>query len=230
MRGVSHARSAAGGLPAAALYGLSFTLAAGSFAVVRGDAGAGKDLLLRLLGLFESPHSGALVVEGQETRGWSEEQRAELRTHRLGLLFAAPFLLPSMTVAENIAMPMLRHSCADPVEAARRAEELLAFAGLAGLAQTPAGDLSQEDQYAAAIARALAHQPPLLLVEELDAELEGDSLRRLAGLLRTAAEARGVCVLATASPAFPAALAHRRFELAEGRLVSDSALLPVSAL
>lgn len=194
--------------------GFSLGFPAGSFTVLRGEEGSGKEGLFRLLGLFAAPETGELLVEGQGTRAWSEGQRNEFRARRFGYVLAAPFLLPGLTLAENIAMPLFKHSAASAAEAVERAEELLVFTGLAGRAQTRAGELTLEDQYAVAIARALAIAPAYLLVEEIDADLQGEALRRVAGLLREVAEQKAVTVIATASLGWPSELSGRTIDLA----------------
>jgi putative ABC transport system ATP-binding protein len=227
LHGVSHAGTPAEGEPTAPLRALSLILRGGSFTVIRGDAASGKHALLRVLGLFETPEKGEVIFEGEPTGRWNDDRRAERRAHRCGLLFSAPFLLPSLTVAENIAMPMFKVGGASTADASGRAAALLAFTGLADRAQTAAGELSQEEQYAAAIARALANQPALLLVEDLDATLNGEALVRVAGLLRAAAKQFGIAVAASVSLDFHASGTERILELVAGRFPAEPALPPV---
>ena len=107
--------------------GLDASFAPGRFHVLRGPDGCGKNLLLRWLGLLQPPEAGEVLVQGSATRALSEEARAELRTQRFGFVFAAPFLLTSFSVIENVAMPLFKVSQVTPEEARRRTEALLGF-------------------------------------------------------------------------------------------------------
>lgn len=223
LRGVSHAAHASPEGESASLRGISCAFARGEVSLVRGAVEEGRRTLFRLLGLFELPEEGDLFFQGETVRGWSEIQRAEFRMHHLGQILAAPFLLAGLSAAENVAMPLFKLINLSEGEAAERTETLLTFTGLSGLGPAVAGDLSLEDQYRVALARALAHQPDLLLVEDLDGRLAGEPLRRISLLLREAAEQFELTVIAGGSAALPPEGAARVLDLAGGHFVSDTA-------
>jgi lipoprotein-releasing system ATP-binding protein len=209
-----------------ALRGISATFARGRFHVLRGAAGDGRDLLLRVLGLLQAAETGEVFVQGSATRALNEEARAALRTQRFGFVFAAPFLLSSFTVIENVAMPLFKISQVEPEEARRRTEALLAFVGLAGAAETAADDLPPPAQFRAALARGLINEPSCLVVENLDGTLAGAELQSFVELLHRAGETFGTTLLASASPALPLIGRERVLDLAQGRIVGDSECPP----
>jgi ABC-type lipoprotein export system ATPase subunit len=202
---------------------LTVAFAPRTFSIVTGEPGSGARLLIRLIGLLEKPDAGEIVIEGSQVRTLSDSGQAEFRARRFGFLFSAPFLLPAFTAIENIAMPIFKLSGASAEEAGERAEMLLDFVGMTELAETDAGELSPYEQYSVAIARALANQPGILLVEGLDSSLTGESLHRINVLLRQVCDRFGTTVLVTGSPRFPWTQADRVLEIAGGRIFRDSA-------
>jgi lipoprotein-releasing system ATP-binding protein len=194
--------------------------------VVLGEERSGKHVLLRVLGLFETPDTGDVILSGIPVRSLTAEAQADLRARRFGFVFAAPFLLSSFSVIENVAMPLFKVSHVSPEEARRRTEEILAFVGLGDVAEASVDDLSTDAQYRAALARGLVHEPPILLVEELDNALAGDELCLFTDLLRRASGEFGATVVATASPALARKPSDRILEIAGGLIQRDSELLP----
>ncbi len=205
---------------------LDATFAPGRFHVLRGPAGCGKDLLLRWLGLLQAPEAGEVLVEGSATRVLSEDARAELRTQRFGFVFAAPFLLATFTVIENVAMPLFKVSQVTPEEARRRTEALLAFVGLADAAELPVEELSPRAQYQVAVARGLVNEPSFLMVENLDGTLAGEELHAFVELLHRVGERFGTTIVATASPTLPLLWPQRVLDIAGGAIAGDVELLP----
>jgi lipoprotein-releasing system ATP-binding protein len=204
---------------------LTVSFAAARFHVVLGEQRSGKHVLLRLLGLLESPDKGDVVLSGVPVHSLTAESQADLRARRFGFVFAAPFLLSSFTVIENVAMPLFKVSQVSPEEARRRTEEILAFVGLGDLAEASVDNLSNDAQYRAALARGLVHEPPILLVEELDNSLVGDELGRFTDLLRRASGEFGATVIATASPALTCKPGDHILEIAGGHIQRDSEFL-----
>ncbi len=230
LRGVSRGAGAPapGDRMGGGLHEVTLGLMPGALTVVQGEAADGTRTLLRVAGLSEPADGGTVLADGEATEGWTDEQRAGFRARRLGFVYAAPFLLPAMTAIENVAMPIFKLTGATPEEAGPQARELLAQVGLAGREEIEAGELALADQYAVAIARALANSPGALLVEELDAVLAGGALQQAASLLRQVAIERGMAVLLTVARGFPTAAADRVLELAGGRLNGEIALAGTS--
>jgi ABC-type lipoprotein export system ATPase subunit len=189
----------------------------GSVTMLAGPPGCGKNLLLRVLGLLETPDSGEVWFEGQATANLSEETRSQLRTRRCGYVFASPFLLPEFTVIENIAMPLFKICDMETEEARDRSEEMLDFAGLQKVATSR--DLPPAVQRRVALARALAARPGALFVEDLPlSEEDAEGFREL---LHRAAERFGVAVVSAIRPEGSEREGERRVQLSAGRLASE---------
>ena len=199
---------------------------AGRLHLLRGPEGCGKTALFRFAGLLEEPPAGEVRLHGEAARGLTEEARTELRTQRFGFVFAAPFLLGSFSVIENVAMPLFKISQVDPDEARRRTEALLAFVGLAGVAETVVDDLPPFPQYQVAVARGLINEPAVLMVENLDGTLQGAELEDFLVLLRKAAPAYGVAIIATASADMQPQPGDRVLDIIDGTIARDSEILP----
>ncbi len=201
---------------------VSADFAPGRFHLLSGESGG----LLRVLGLLDLPETGEVLVEGRATTALDEEARAELRAQRFGFVFAAPFLLTSFSVIENVAMPLFKISQVEPDEARRRTDRLLAFAEMSEAAESPIEDLTPRAQYHVALARGLANGPAVLFVENLDGALAGEDLASFAALLRRVPGELGATVMATASSAFPVEKGDRVLEFVRGVIVRDSLLQP----
>jgi len=201
---------------------VSADFAPARFHLLSGESGG----LLRVLGLLDLPESGEVLVGGRATTALDEPARAEIRAQRFGFVFAAPFLLTSFSVIENVAMPIFKISQVEPDEAWRCSDRLLAFADMAEAAEAPIEDLSLRAQYHVAVARGLANGPAVLFVENLDGALAGTELAGFAALLRRVPAEFGTTVIATASPAFPVEKGDRVLEFARGVIVRDSLLQP----
>lgn len=208
----------------AQLQAVQLAFAPSSFSAIRGAPGSGHALLLRVLGLLVAPQTGEVRLAGNAVQSLSSEARAALRDQRLGFVFHAPFLLPTMTVVENVAMPLFRHSESQPAEAHRRTSLVLEFVGLSEVGQKLSSELSSFDQYRASLARALVNEPLALLVEDLDTTLAGSELVEFTALLRQAAARLGVAVLSTTSPTFTPLLGDRVIDMEAGSSLRDSAL------
>jgi lipoprotein-releasing system ATP-binding protein len=213
---------------AVALRAKGLTFGRGLFHLLQGDTDSGHQLFLRVLGLLEVPDAGEVFVEGQPVRELEDEARLKLRERRFGFIFTSPFLLPGLTVIENVAMPLFKISDVGPAEARERSELLLDFAAVPDLAQVPCGTLSLCEQHRVSLARALANNPAALLVESLDGILAGDDLEGFAALLREAGSRFGVGVIATTSPQFAAGPGDRVIEVNRGEAICRDDLLPKS--
>jgi len=204
---------------------ISATFGPGGLHLVTGSSAQERALLFRLLSLSERPDSGDVLLDGKSTRELDDAERAELRARRLGLVFAAPFLLPSFSAIENIAMPLFKQAHLEPEAARSRAETALEFVGLSGCEEIAGGDLNRFEQYCVSLARAIASEPGVLLVEELDSIFSGDALRQFTALLRQAAGRFQLTAIATAASSFAAPGAGRKLSLENGMIEFDSLLL-----
>lgn len=205
---------------------VSADFASGRFHVLVGGTAGEGNALLRVLGLLDLPESGEVFVEGRATTGLDEETRAGLRAQRFGFVFAAPFLLTSFSVIENVAMPLFKVSHVEPEEARLRTGRLLAFAEMSEAAEARIDELTLRAQYHVALARGLANGPAVLFVENLDGALAGAELAGFAALLRRVPAELGATVIATASPTFAVEKSDRVLEIARGVIVRDTLLQP----
>ena len=203
------------------LESLSTAFEPGTLNVVFGRHGCGKNLLLRLLGLMETPDEGEVIVRGESTAGWTDAQRLDLRNHHFGFVFEAPFLLPSFNVIENIAMPLFKLTGTPPEEAREHTERVLRFVGMSHCAEMYGDQLPLAAQLRISLARALVTRPAALFVENLDRVLTDDDLIDFLRLLGTARGADGCCVLVTAASGDLSSFGTRALEMSEGRVVRD---------
>ncbi len=205
--------------------GVSLSCAGRTMTLLWGADGCGKGTLLRLLALLEAPERGEVFFHGSPTRGLSAHERAEMRNRHFGFLFTEPFLLPSFSVVENIAMPLLKISSATPEIARDRTLELMQFVGLAEDAEMACDGLSFYEQQLVSLARALVNQPEVLIAENIDRNLPPEEAWRLMDLLRQANAEFKTTTIVTASSEVLAPLADRVVNIAAGRIHRDSQTL-----
>ena len=185
------------------LRGLSLCFRAGALHFITGEPASRRGALLRVLGLLDAPESGEVFLETQNVASLAESDRDRIRSERCGFLFAAPFLLSAFSVVENVAMPLFKISRFTPEQARERTDLLLDFTGLTAEAQQPADELTDFQQHAVSLARALANDPAVITVESLDALAPADAARFTA-LLRQCCARFGVAVIASVPADFPA--------------------------
>ena len=185
-----------------ALRGLSLRFHAGALHLIAGEPAAQRGALLRVLGLLDAPESGEVFLEKQNVAALAELDRDRIRSERCGFLFAAPFLLPAFSVVENVAMPLFKISRFSPEQARARTDLLLEFTGLSAEAQQPVDELTDFQQHAVSLARALATDPAVITVESLDALSSADAANFIT-LLRRACARFGVAVIASVPVDFP---------------------------
>jgi putative ABC transport system ATP-binding protein len=202
----------------AVLVGVDATIRRGELCVLIGRSGSGKSTLLNLIGGIDVPTSGAIVVDGTDLAAASEAARTLFRRHHVGFVFQFFNLIPTLTVEENLRLPLELNG--RPRDAAReRAASLLAEVGLAGREAAFPEHLSGGEQQRVAVARALVHEPLLVLADEPTGNLDLDTGRQVLELLdRLTRQAGRTMVMATHS-AEVMGLADRIFRLQDGRLV-----------
>jgi len=210
------------GAPVHAVRSISLAVPRGQLVVVQGRSGSGKTTLLNLLGGLDSPDSGVVHLAGEDLSQLSEAQLVELRRRRVGYVFQSFGLLPILSAAENVGIP-LRLVRTDVPERERRVAELLELVGLSRHAAQRPYELSGGQQQRVAIARALACEPDLLIADEPTGQLDSATGRSVMELIRNLVNDRGVtAVVATHDPVL-VSLADRVVELVDGAVVSDRA-------
>lgn len=218
-RGIRKVYAGGDGRPLEVLGGIDLDVHRGELIAVVGSSGAGKSTLLHLLGALDRPTTGDVWLQGSRYADLGPQGLAELRNRKLGFVFQFHHLLREFSALENVMMPLLIGGTA-PKEARSRAEEKLSAVGLAGrMAHRPA-ELSGGEQQRCAVARALVHDPILVLADEPSGNLDHANSERLHELLfRLAREYETAVVIVTHNRQL-AARADRILWLEDGRLAA----------
>jgi putative ABC transport system ATP-binding protein len=190
----------------------------GESVAITGRSGSGKSTLLHLIGGIDRPTRGEVRVAGTAVHAASERALARWRGRSVGIVFQFFQLLPTLTAAENVMLPMDLRDVRPPRERRRRALELLDWVGVADQADKLPSALSGGQQQRAAVARALANDPPLLLADEPTGNLDSTTARGVLELFRRLKERGTTLVIATHERDL-AGLIDRTVELADGRIV-----------
>ena len=203
------------------LDGVSAGVAAGEVVALLGRSGSGKSTLLNLIAGIDLPDSGRVVVDGRDIAAMDERTRTLFRRHRIGFIYQFFNLIPTLTVAENVALPLELTGQAD----SGRVRELLQQVGLADRADEDPDRLSGGEQQRVALARAMIHEPAVLLADEPTGNLDAESGEQVMQMLtRMVRERHATLVLVTHS-AEVAAVADRVWRLADGH-ISDEEHVP----
>jgi lipoprotein-releasing system ATP-binding protein len=210
------------GQPLEVLRGLDLEVRRGEVVAVVGASGAGKSTLLHLLGALDRPTAGDIWLDGSRYSDLGPESLAEIRNRRLGFVFQFHHLLREFSALENVMMPLLIGGT-PPRVARTRAEEILAHVGLAGRMTHRPAELSGGEQQRCAVARALVHDPSLILADEPSGNLDHANAERLHDVFfRLAREFETAVMVATHNRQL-AGRADRIFWLEDGRIsVVDS--------
>jgi putative ABC transport system ATP-binding protein len=164
--------------------GLNLELAQGEYLAVMGESGVGKSTLLNLLAGLDQPDSGCVILDGQDLATLDDDATTLLRRRSVGFVFQAFYVLPYLTVEQNIALPLELLGVA-PAERSHRTAEMMAGVGIAALARRYARELSGGEVQRIAIARALVHRPRLVLADEPTGNLDPRSAAQILALLRS---------------------------------------------
>jgi putative ABC transport system ATP-binding protein len=212
-----------------AVNGISLHIESGEFVALLGASGSGKSTLLNLIAGLDRPTSGSMTVNGREVAQMSAEELARYRRFTVGLVFQAFNLIPSMTLLENVELPM-RFAEVDRAERAVRAREALERVGLSARVTHRPVELSGGEQQRASIARALVNRPTLLLADEPTGNLDSRTGEEIMNYLRECHDAQGLTVLlVTHERALADRYAQRVLTLADGRLVDDTRVETIAA-
>jgi putative ABC transport system ATP-binding protein len=203
-----------------ALDGVSLSLNAGQFVAVMGASGSGKSTLLHLLGGLDAPTSGRIVIEGHDLATMTDRQRTLFRRRRLGIIFQAFNLLPSLNAAENVALPLMVDGHATSAIEDKTAD-LLKVVDLADRRNHRPQALSGGEQQRVAIARALVNDPAIVLADEPTGNLDSKHARGIWELLARLAHEQERTVIAVTHEAAGAAHADRVVVLQDGRIVGE---------
>lgn len=202
-----------------ALADVSLTVSPGELVAVMGPSGSGKSTLLKIAGLLEQPSSGTVTINGTDTTNMRKNQLADLRRDRIGFVFQDFNLIPTLTVAENVALPLeLAHASRGQVKDA--AHQALEEVGIAELANRFPADISGGQAQRVAIARALIGERSAILADEPTGALDSTTAEGIMRLIREKVDAGAAGLLVTHEPRF-AAWADRTIYLADGAIRAD---------
>ncbi|MEO6063278.1 MAG: ABC transporter ATP-binding protein [Thermoflexales bacterium] len=197
---------------------VSLTFTRGEFDVLLGKSGSGKSTLLNLIAGIDDATSGRIWIEGREMTAMGDTERTLMRRQRMGFIFQAFNLIPTLTVLENVTMP-LELAGAPPRKARDRASELLLAVGLAGRAKDFPDKLSGGEQQRVAIARALVNNPALVLADEPTGNLDADTGQIVLDLLDTLTRKAGRNLIMVTHSNEVVGVADHVYRLREGRLM-----------
>jgi putative ABC transport system ATP-binding protein len=200
-----------------ALRAASLIVAAGELVAVRGRSGSGKTTLLNLIGGLDAADAGSVLVDGREVTTMSDEALRALRRETIGYVFQTFGLIPTLTAAENVGIP-LRLRRAEPTEREQRVAALLALVGLADHDAQRPSELSGGQQQRVALARALAGDPRLLLADEPTGQLDSQTGAEVMALLRAVVRSTGVTALVCTHDPAVLEVADRVLEIVDGEL------------
>jgi putative ABC transport system ATP-binding protein len=207
-----------------ALRGVTFDIPVGSFAALAGRSGSGKTTLLNCIGALDVPTSGLVQIGGDEITTLSEAERTRLRRTRISFIFQTFGLLPMLSAAENIGLP-LRLERRSNAERRARVEHLLELVGLSDHADQRPAELSGGQQQRVAIARALANTPELLIADEPTGQLDAENGTAILDLLRSVVRTEGTtAIISTHDPRVQAG-ADFTLRLADGELQAGGGLV-----
>ena len=209
---------ARGGIEVPALRGVDLTVAAGEFVAVTGPSGSGKSTLLHLIAGLDAPTSGTVRIEGTDLAGLSDDERTLLRRRRIGFVLQFANLLPTLSVAENVALPLLMEG-RRPRAVAPEVDALLDRVGLTARRDHRPDELSGGEVQRATIARALLTEPALLLADEPTGQLDSENGAAVLDLLRAAVDERGRTLVLVTHESRAASYADRTVRLEDGRVV-----------
>ncbi|WP_458246098.1 ABC transporter ATP-binding protein [Streptomyces sp. MAI_2237] len=201
-----------------ALRGVCLDIPRGELVALKGRSGSGKTTLLNIVGGLDAPDEGRIVVDGLDLAQLGEDGLLALRRDRIGFVFQSFGLIPILTAAENVGVP-LRLRRAEVREREERVELLLALVGLADHAGQRPGELSGGQQQRVAIARALANSPALLIADEPTGQLDAETGHAVMQLLRAVVHSENVTALVATHDATLLDLADRVLELSDGEIV-----------
>jgi ABC-type lipoprotein export system ATPase subunit len=208
-----------GNVPVHALNGVDLAIDEGEFVAIVGPSGSGKSTLMHLLGFLDQPSSGRIYFDGRELSAIAPNERATIRSHKIGFVFQAFNLLPRLTVKRNTLLP-LSYARARTNGAEDRVDHILAQVGMAPRADHRPSQLSGGEKQRVAIARALINEPRLILADEPTGNLDSQTARSIMEIF-TDLNQRGRTVIVVTHDQGIADYAQRRIQVLDGKIVES---------
>ena len=200
------------------LHGISFTVEKGDFLSITGESGSGKSTLLGIMGGVLRPDRGSVTVGGTDIASLSEKELAKMRRTRLGFVYQFFNLIPTMTVKENILLPLVLDG-KKPSDYQQKFEELVSFTRLGAVLNDYPDTLSGGEQQRAAILRALIHDPEVILLDEPTGNLDSENAHAVMQLLSELNKTYGVTVVQVTHSEQGAAYGNRVITIKDGVLL-----------
>jgi putative ABC transport system ATP-binding protein len=201
-----------------ALDAVSLRVGRGEFVAIAGPSGSGKTTLLNLVGGIDTPTSGRIEVDGRDLSRLAPRELADFRLGRVGFVFQQFSLIPVLTAAENVELPLLFNKRVDPSERRHAVDAALARVGLAGKSGRRPAELSGGEQQRVAVARAVAGNPEIVLADEPTANLDHETGSAVVALLKELNRERGTTFLYSTHDPELVGLAGRVVTLRDGRI------------
>ncbi len=201
------------------LKGISLRIERGEFVAIIGPSGSGKSTLLGLIAGLDNPTTGRVLVDGTDITRMSEARLARVRNQKIGMVFQAFNLIPTLTAQENVEVPLYvgRH----PDRPSARARELLALVGLSHRLGNKPNQLSGGEQQRVAVARALATRPAIVIMDEPTGNLDQSNSENVLGMIRELRAATGTTFIIATHDPHVAAAADRAIRIVDGQVAAD---------
>ena len=209
-----------GNVEVRALDGVDLTVEPGEFLSIMGPSGSGKSTLLNLIGCLDQPTEGTVRLDGQDVGQLPKRQLPRIRREKIGFVFQQHNVLPGLTAAENVMLP-LRYAGVGRGERRRRAEAALEQVGLGDRVDHRPTELSGGERQRVAIARALINHPAIVLADEPTGEVDSRSAQHIMVLLRELNQSQGQTFLLVTHDPLVARATDRLIHFQDGRIVSD---------
>jgi putative ABC transport system ATP-binding protein len=204
-----------------AVDGVSLSIRQGEFAALLGSSGSGKSTLMNLIAGLDRPTSGSIIVQGRDLAKMTSEELARYRRHTVGMVFQSFNLVPTMTLHENVELPM-RFAEVDRRERDQRVRHALERVGLSQRLEHRPSEMSGGEQQRAALARALVNQPQLLLADEPTGNLDSRTGEEIMALIRELNELLGMTVImVTHERPLAERFANRLIFLGDGKVIEE---------
>lgn len=210
-----------------AVRGISFEIGNGEFVAIMGESGSGKSTILSMMGALNTPTEGNFLVDDIDIYNLSRDQRADFRREYLGFVFQSFNLIPYLTLAENVMLPLVTIKARNNEKRAM-AEEALDRVGLGDKVNRLPGQISGGEQERVAVARAIVNNPPILLADEPTGNLDSKTSGEIMGLLKKL-NAEGMTIIMVTHSKESARTARRILKIEDGHLVDEERIIGEAA-
>lgn len=209
-----------GKVPYQALKDINFKLKKGEFVAIMGPSGSGKSTLLQVISTIDSPTGGSVLIDGKNPHQMVKEELASFRRRELGFIFQDFNLIHTLTVEENIMLPLSLEGV-PANEITKRTREVARYLGIEALLPKRTFEISGGQAQRVAIARAVAHQPSLILADEPTGNLDSKATKDVTNLLKTLNKEMDSTILMVTHDAYVASMCHRVLFIKDGRIYQE---------